>query len=100
MDLQKELIGDKLKKFVSKSREKLIDRLEDVKLKNEVTDYPSVSHPLTAAQWVPITVMVIFAYTRLWSIQLTGFIRSKYRKTVLAKLLKRVIETPTSGQSS
>jgi len=78
----------------------LIDRLDDVKLKNEVTDYPSVSHPLTAAQWVPITVMVIFAYTRLWSIQFTSFIRSKYRKTVLAKLLKRVIETPTSGQSS
>ena len=58
----------------------------------EPSNYPSLRDPLLAAQWIPISVLVIFAYTRLYTIFGINFIQKKYRKTLLARLLKRLIK--------
>jgi len=64
----------------------------------EPTNYPLGGSVHTAAQWVPIMVMVIFAYSRLWTYNLLSLIRRKYQKTVLARLIKRIIRP--SGSNS
>lgn len=74
-----------------------VDQLTNVK-PAEPTNYPRVDTVHTAAQWVPIVVMVIFAYSRLWTHNLFSLIRCKYQKTVLARLLKRTIRP--SGSNS
>jgi len=74
-----------------------VDRLTHLDYK-EPTNYPLLNKVHTVAQWVPILVMVIFAYSRLWTKNLLSLIRRKYQKTVLARLLKRTIRP--SGSNS
>lgn len=71
-----------------------VDRLKSVQ-HSEALNYPKNLN--NAAQWMPILVMVIFAYARMWTKNTVFFIRSKYQKTILARLLKRAIKPSTSN---
>lgn len=73
-----------------------VDKLQRLDF-DEPSDYPHFTTVSTSAQWIPILVMVIFAYSRLWSKNLLKFIRRKYQKTILARLLKRAIRPSASN---
>jgi len=90
------LIGAQLT-HSTESYVEFVDLLKKIEF-SEPSNYPTLSDPFIAAQWVPICVLVVFAYSRLYSLQAINYVQKKYRKTLLARLLKRLIKR--TGNSS